>query len=406
MAIFAGNSGERIIDSRRVSALKERLNGQFAGSLGSLSSGDAALLYGTFADTLGDELSWEAEFGEKIEEERTRLAQLPATEFAPETSHRIARLAGEHFERRSSVLALHQICNGFRDILIRRAMELVLAALLPGQSPRFALLVSGDVGRQEQSLLPEHVNYYLVYDGELTADREKWTDAAGMLGDLLDRAELTGNPAAAVSGTVPWVGPPDRFVLEAGDTCLTGDERSDFPFLPDLRGVAGDVEMAAALTDTAISIIREHPDFFVRRARRAATLPVATSLFGWYRIERTGQHRGEFDLQQYTLTPLIRNICVLALKRRVRQFSTPERIKGLLAAGGLSVDLAEKLLVAYHEFMVQKVRRQMESFHGGFRGYFLDPEYLSEQEEERFRNSLDAVVTLQKLVYHQLVGQM
>jgi hypothetical protein len=55
--------------------------------------------------------------------------------------------------------------------------------------------------------------------------------------------------------------------------------------------------------------------------------------------------------------------------------------------------------------MRQKVLKQLESFERGFNGYFLDPEYLSEEEEQRFRNGLEAVVNLQKLVYHQLVGQ-
>jgi signal-transduction protein with cAMP-binding, CBS, and nucleotidyltransferase domain len=404
VAIFAGNNGERVVESRRVAALKEELTTRLSACVGSLPSREAGSLYGELAATIDGELAWDEEFARRLEQERSHLLTLPRDGFTPEHALHLVMLAGDHFVRRSSVVALHQICNSFRDLMVRRAMELTLASVFPGAAPRFALLVSGDAGRQEQSLLPEPVNFYLVHDAEGVEERDRWAEVAAMLAGLLARVGLAGTTDS--SGAVPWVGASDRFVLEAGDTCLTGDERSDFPFLPDLRGVAGDPEMAAALTDTAIGIIREHPDFFVRRAKRAATLPVATSLFGWYRIERTGQHRGEFDLQQYTLTPLIRNICVLALKRRVRRFSTIERIKGLLAVGALSVDLTEKLLSAYHEFMRQKVNIQLQSFEHGFSGYFLDPEYLSEEEEERFRNGLEAVVNLQKLVYHQLVGQM
>lgn len=406
MAIFAGSNGERIIDSRRVAALKEGLADSLSKRVAALASSEGNRLYGALADAIGQEISWEEEFASRVEQENRVTAALTVEGLTRNYYLHLAMMAGEHFVRRSSVVALHQICNNFRDQLIRRAMELALATHFPGASPRFALLASGDVGRQEQSLLSEPVHYYLVHDGEGVEERDTWRDTAAMLAGLLGDMGLNPSASGAASGGLPWVGPPDRFVLEAGDTCLTGDERSDFPFLPDLRGVAGDPEMAAALTDTAIGIIREHPDFFVRRARRAATLPVATSLFGWYRVERTGQHRGEFDLQQYTLTPLIRNICVLALKRRVRRFSTIERIKGLLSDGALNVDLSEKLLAAYHEFMKQKVNKQLQSFEQGFDGYFLDPEYLSDEEEERFRNGLEAVVTLQKLVYHQLVGQM
>lgn len=407
MAIFAGSNGDRILESRRVAALKEQLNSQLSGRIGDVSSTEAATLYGLFAESMGEELTWEEELLDRLEKELTLLEQLPVERFAPGLTSDIDRLAVEHFQRRSSVVAIHRICNDSRDRIIRRALSLSLERNFGGTVPRFALLVSGDVGRREQTLLPEAVNFYLVHDSDSTEERQRWEDTARMLGELLERGGITATPHGAASPTAPWVGPPDRFVIEAGDTCLTGDERSDFPFLPDLRGIAGDVELAVALTDTSIGIIREHPDFFVRRAKRAATLPVATSIFGWYRIERTGQHRGEFDLQQYTLTPLIRNICVLALKRRVRQFCTIDRIKGLQASGGLGVDLAEKLLAAYHEFMVQKVRKQVEAIGGGtFRGYFLDPQYLSEEEEERFRNGLEALVTLQKQVYQQMVGQM
>jgi signal-transduction protein with cAMP-binding, CBS, and nucleotidyltransferase domain len=70
------------------------------------------------------------------------------------------------------------------------------------------------------------------------------------------------------------------------------------------------------------------------------------------------------------------------------------------------VALAEGLLAAYQEFMTHKIRAQVESLEGGFQGYFVDPGSLSYEDEERFRTSLDTVVTLQKHVYHQLVGQV
>jgi signal-transduction protein with cAMP-binding, CBS, and nucleotidyltransferase domain len=407
VTIFAGNSGDQVLTSRRVTTLKESLAANAAAYLSALASGEGCRLHAELALRLDDEMAWEEGFRQRLAEELDAMDSLAATALDEAAVRRGALLAAEHFGRRSSVVAIHQICNLYRDALVRRAMDLALAAAFPkGSHPRYALLVSGDMGRQEQTLLGESVRFYLVYDGEGAGERPAWEGAGRLLEEFLGRMGFLAGPGLAPAPEAFWIGPPGRFVLESGDTCLAGDERADFPFLPDLRGVSGDAEMALALTDASIGIIRDHPDFFVRRARRAATLPVATSFFGWYRTERSGEHRGEFDLVQYCLNPLVRTICVLALKRKVRRFSTIERIKGLLAAGGLSVALAEGLLAAYQEFMTHKIRAQVESLEGGFQGYFVDPGSLSYEDEERFRTSLDTVVTLQKHVYHQLVGQV
>lgn len=405
MAIFVGNSGEDILQSRATAAIKERIKGTMAEKLCLLPSGEDVLFVSAFADSLADELAWEDDFRGRFDAELATLTTLETTDYTAALRERLSTFGAEHFQRRASVLALHQICNSWRDSLIVRAVELSLAAGFTQEAPRFALLASGDVGRLEQSLLPEPVRFYLVHEGKGKKLQAAWEKVGQALEELLAELGLVRRGNGALLGGDFWVGPPDLFVETAGDTCLSGDERADFPFLPDLRCVAGDCEFAGVLTDKAVAIIRNNADFFARRAKRAATMPVATSFFGWYRVERTGEHRGEFDLEQYTLNPLLRNVCVLALKRGVRRSSTIDRIKGLLAGGWLSVDITEKLLAAYHQFMRQKVLKQLESFERGFNGYFLDPEYLSEEEEQRFRNGLEAVVNLQKLIYHQLVGQ-
>jgi CBS domain-containing protein len=93
----------------------------------------------------------------------------------------------------------------------------------------------------------------------------------------------------------------------------------------------------------------------------------------------------------------VENIRVLAVRADVPQTSTIDRIKSLLQKGKLGVDLSQRLLRAYHDFVSLGLQQEMRD-DGGDKA-FLRPEELSESDLEALKGGLETLVNLQRIVY-------
>lgn len=159
-----------------------------------------------------------------------------------------------------------------------------------------------------------------------------------------------------------------------------------------------------ALKSAALTIDRErNRGPFLQLARRVIGLPLAVGRFGGLRLERSGEHRGELNLEELALTPLVMTLRILAVHTGIHAPGTLERIKELLERGALDVDLADRLLKAYQLFMQLKVLSEIRSEEPGA---WCNPEEFDEPEDARFRGALETVLNLQKIAYQRMVGQV
>jgi signal-transduction protein with cAMP-binding, CBS, and nucleotidyltransferase domain len=136
-----------------------------------------------------------------------------------------------------------------------------------------------------------------------------------------------------------------------------------------------------------------------------AEMPTGLDFFSRLRVEKSGRQRGKFDLEQFALSPLVTNVRMLAIGAGLHETGTIARIKGLQAAGHLSVELTERLLRAYHDFTRLKVGRQLAYGCEDGQGRFIDPRALTADEEERLRSGLEAVAGLEKIAYLCFTGE-
>ncbi len=169
--------------------------------------------------------------------------------------------------------------------------------------------------------------------------------------------------------------------------------------LADLRPLHGDGMLSTELVEMAGERLRQETaaPLFHQVAKSAVGMPVALGMFGGFRVERSGAHRGCFDLEQQAIDPLVMNVGALSIAWGVRATGTVDRIKRLLEAGRLDVALAERLLMAFHELGRHLVRLEMAGGKGNG-GLYLNPDGLAEPDRQRVRDALEAVVNLQKII--------
>jgi len=404
MALFLGAKGTDILSLRPVDDLVEAIHDRLGRELSVLPPGSEVPLLEDLQARLEEERAFEEEFDARftaalqaIEMEVGNL--LPARE-------EIGLLIQDYFERRHSVVAFFELCGTMRKNLVRRALEQVEAWMEEhgfGTPPgRYCWFILGCSGRGEGSLFCDCESVFVFHDEDVQGNpffRVFGRKAEELLAPLGLHTRLTAAPARfGWQGSIAeW-----RSRLNEG---MAGqhevDELGVLTELADLSLVAGDETLAGEMLNLVRGMLAFHQGALRNIARNVSEMHTGLDFFGRLRLEKSGPNRGLFDLEQYALEPLVSNVRVLALKYGVTATGTIDRIKEVMERGPMTVELAERLLLGFHVLMSLKIRHE-----GAARGKaYLDPEQLSDREERLLKDSLDALVNLQRLVYQVFTEQ-
>jgi CBS domain-containing protein len=402
MAIYPGVKGGDILAWRGVSELVTGLQEQIARRMISLLPGEEIELLRRVQGRFDEELAVEERFAAEFARLAGGLKQAEYEDELPRLHDRFTQLAADYFRERGSVLGLHSLCSGFRDELVRKALHFAEQVTEAGARPGPYCWLSGEAaGRGEQSLRV-NADYFLIYrdTGEDAARRfERFSYQAVA---ILERCGLMtpGQRTAAVKKL--WRGSVDDWQRWLDkEFSREGEPRfSIICRLADLRSLHGDGVLSAEVAELSRERLKQETAAasFRLLAKKAVGMPVALGMFGGFRVERSGAHKGCFNLDRLAVDPLVMNIRVFSIASELSATGTVDRIKQLLEGGRLDVNLTERLLMAFHEFGRHQIRLEMAA-KGGNGGLFLDPDELTEPDQEKLKNGLEAVVNLQKIIF-------
>lgn len=422
MPMLLGTKGDDILKWRASTDLVHSLKQRLERKWGSSSSREAEAFLGTLMESLEDELAYEGQLDEGLAALELAIAQAPAPAALVRLQARWRDLASAHFRRRNSPLALCTVCSRLHDLVLRRAAQLAeerMRDLGQGTAPVYALLVSGDRGRGEQTLYGR--NRYLLlhqldsqrfylFSRQLTLALQE----AGVLeereapwhGSLSEWRSLLKNVGRDQEPPSPDLEPLAPFAAaQKQDAPPLPEWRWRLESMADLRYVAGFEPLAEQAQSAAAAAVREQcgRDPFFQLARRVIGLPLALGHFGRWRLERSGEHQWEIDIERMALSPLVQLVRILALQAGVHEGGTLQRVRQLLDRGALDVDLAERLLKALQCLLQLRIESEIRSEGPGG---FANPEEFSAALDARLRSALEAVLSLQKIAYQKLAGQV
>lgn len=340
-------------------------------------------------ERLGAELAFDASFSARF---TTLLAELEQAEDESRLGRlhgELNALAGEYFRRRGSVAALHSICVCYRERVAQKAIAIAGMEMgAPSPFP-YAWLTMGSFGRGEHTLAPRLESLLVHLDA--ARESERWFEEFWNRGvSILARVGFAVRHEALPPMSFPLSGSRDewrRRLKTPGDDIL---------HLSELRPLSGDAPLAAELVRMACGAIQRNRELLRDAGRKVATMPVAVGFLGRFRLEREGVHRGLCDTGLYAWLPLVMNIRMLAIRNGIWETGSLARLARLLEEGEISVDLAERLIRAYHDFARLNIQQEADGGEGGL----LDPEALSPEDGHALKDGIDALVSLQKLVYH------
>ncbi|AJE04293.1 putative nucleotidyltransferase substrate binding domain-containing protein [Geobacter pickeringii] len=398
MPIFLGARGEDVLSRQGTADFLARLRRDLHGRMAHLPPGEELALLEGVAGTLRDEIAFEERFYAEVGREVAAIDEAGDAEGLAVPLQRLRDMVADYFRRRGSVAACHLVCTAVTD----RAAAAAFRLARPLPSVPWCLMGVGAAGRGEGTLFS--LGDFLLVHGAEGDEGEAVTAFAGQGAEILCDLGLADR-----SGVLPslpaWRGSMAEWRTRIATRLAEGDgDLEGLIRLADLRLVAGDASLAAGMVNLVRAMLGYHQDAVREAARRTAMMPSGFDFFGRFRVERGGAHRGEFNLGLYGVEPLVAIVRVLTVRFDIPESGTVERIRGLLQGGRIDVELAEQLLFAWHA--LGKFALAEEIARGGrASGMFISPSTLAVDEQEELKRGLEAVGTLQKMVYSSMAGQ-
>jgi signal-transduction protein with cAMP-binding, CBS, and nucleotidyltransferase domain len=133
---------------------------------------------------------------------------------------------------------------------------------------------------------------------------------------------------------------------------------------------------------------------------RVMGFPHGIGLMGGFRLKKNGPYRGMFAVQENGMQTLSTAVSAFALLKGLSAESTPQRIREILWKREMNVEMAERLLLAWHH-MNELCLTGESGVHPDWSNaapHHLEPDLLNEAEREILRGSIETVASAQRYV--------
>jgi CBS domain-containing protein len=340
-------------------------------------------------------------------EPMTLIAAIAATtdlESLAGIKRRMPRVAATRLSRAARAYDVAIMLSLINRDLHRRALRLVLERF--DEPPvGFSLFVTGSHGRLENLLTTDQDWGLVLADADGVSKRRRVDGYFAALAEkLVEALEAIGFERCP--GEVMGVNPVWRRSLSQWKAQLDHWITHQVPHLGrymtvffDAQHLTGDADLFAGVMDHAYELLGRHHEVLRILHEEEGGHRVPTGLLGRFITERSGEHRGEFDIKRSGLIFVVEGVRILALRHGIRSTSTLRRISKLVGGGHLHSDDGEYFEGAFrfllHFALDSQVEKAME--HEEIDTY-VNPNMMSPRKREMLRHAYKAVSRLQDVI--------
>lgn len=296
---------------------------------------------------------------------------------------------------------LMRLISHLNDQIVVRLCALLRREKFPQLPEGFAFLVLGSEGRGEQTLKTDQDNA-MIYADDLS--REEVAMLANFAEELIAGLIAIGIPECpgGVMAKNPfwrrsqreWLAVVDRWIDEPD-----GESILRFCMFCDLRTVVGDPALAEGVREHIGQRAPAETLFLMQLAAQAGKFTPPLGLFGGFKVEKGGGHRGEIELKTAGLFAITEGIRVLALAVGLVGGGTVEKMVRLRNQGLLSPEQLEDLQASFNTLCQLRLQGQLEALtHGGELSNYIAPHALNRVEQGRLHVALEVVKSFEALL--------
>lgn len=313
-------------------------------------------------------------------------------------------LIRNYLEQEVSVPFVSGIITEINDALFKKAEIFSLAALkkegLIPPNGRYCWMSLGSEGRKEQLLRTDQDNA-LVYELEKGADAEGAQDfylaLSAKMRDILIACGFVRCPADIMASNPKWCQPltvwkeyfQDWIDRPDGEALLRAAIFFDF------RPVVGDSSLAQELRGYLSEAVSRNTKFLSFMALGATQSPPPLSFFRNFIVEKSGDHKNQFDIKARAMLPLIDAARVLAYQLDLREaHSTVERFEQAAAKEPNIAGLCRAAAMGYEVLL--RIRA-LHGFKNKDSGRYIQPDELNKLQRQIVRSIFKTISKVQQL---------
>jgi len=295
------------------------------------------------------------------------------------------------------------------DAATQRLVQLAIGELGPPPAP-FAFVSMGSQGRQEQTLVTDQDNGIIFAPAD-AVDMAAVSDYFLRMGDLvcagLDRAGFPLCRGGVMASNPRWCRSLDDWVssFRAWVRKSTSQEIMELSIFFDLRTVYGDTNLTHQLRQAIHDTLADEPAFFHHFAQNALMFKPPFRLLGnIYLSGGTTEHAGEINLKD-AMMPMVSFARLYALRHRVNQTHTLERIEVLGERGIILPSSRDEIVAAYDFLMQLRLQTQIAAIQGGRPPQnVIHPGRLGYIQQELLKQAFAQIAAVQKKISYDFLG--
>ena len=297
------------------------------------------------------------------------------------------------------------VMTEINDVIIQQAIRISKKKLemqFPGMDQlRFCFLSMGSEGRSEQLLRTDLDNAILYEDiGELS--REKAQEYFFQLGteiiEILLACGFAPCPGKIMASNPEWVQPLSRWKAYFSEWILhpTQEALLKVSIFFDYRSIGPHSSLAEELTEHIYQEIRKKKVFLNFLAQNALSNPTPLGFFKGIVVEKSGEHKDQFDLKARAMMPLTDLARLLVLSHEVVGINNTFRRFEYL--GTLEPNYSELFTQAGKAYEILMRMRASEGLRKGNSGRYLNPKSLGKLQRQLLKNTFSPITELQEIV--------
>lgn len=330
-----------------------------------------------------------------------QIRKVKTLEQLQEVHEKLQLIMAKYLEQEIAIPYLCNIVNELRDAILRKAIRMAEKQLLAaGKKPSgsYCWWSLGSGARNEQLLVTDIDSAILFQPASaefLELDRAYFLELATMalntmyeLGYKQDPADILANNPKWCLSIQEWESKFQRWVAIPDEQNLM---YSTIFF--DFRPISGEVDLSNKVSEFLVHQIQSKRGFLNFLAQNALKNPPPIGFFRNVLIEKSGEHKNEFDLKLRAMLPLADAARVLSLDYGIQgENNTVNRYRKLKELDTQHADLFEDAAHAYElliRFRAESGVAQNDS------GRYIKLEEMGKIEKQMLKNTFKPITELQ-----------
>ena len=322
-----------------------------------------------------------------------------------EIRERSEKLLEKYIYQEVSIAFICNVMSEVNDTIIRRTIDLCMDKLAREGRRKpdtpFAWLTLGSGGREEQLLRTDQDSALVFADvpeGQYQEVRAYFLELAKSVTDWLNEIGFDYCPAEMMASNPLWCKSLSEWKRQFTNWILEPNEKNVqyCTIFIDYRPVYGDTSLADQLTAHIFEVVDANTAFLSFLAKNALENPPPLSFFRKFVVERSGEHKDEFDIKARAMMPLADAARVLILEAKQDKVNNTFRRFEKLA--GMDENNRELFQAAADAYEILIRYRTLNGLKNKDTGRFFNLEEMSKMERLNLRNCFRPIRELQTLM--------